>query len=53
MLNMRLEDVKENKVLLGAAAVTAAVGGGLLLRRALRCAAMPATALASRSRFRC
>ncbi|KAL4852860.1 Conditioned medium factor receptor 1 [Chlorella vulgaris] len=36
MLNMRLEDVKENKVLLGAAAVTAAVGGGLLLRRALR-----------------
>jgi hypothetical protein len=31
-----LSELKENKALLGAAAVTAAVGGGLLLRRALR-----------------
>jgi hypothetical protein len=31
-----MEELKENKALLAAAGVTAAVGGGLLLRRALR-----------------
>ncbi len=31
-----MESVKENKLLLGAAAVTAAVGGGLLIKRALK-----------------
>lgn len=37
--NMRLpsvDELKENKVLVGAAAVTAAVGGSLLLKRAMR-----------------